>query len=97
MNNMVWRCKKDCLVISPPKEFDFDQCLVFLNRSELEILHYIQEKRVYKLIKAQGKKVLITIEAYARDLKVTWLGQVSDQQKKDIAQFVWEFFDLGTT
>ena len=35
----------------PPKEFNFNECLIFLGRSNNECLHEIEDNVLYKLLK----------------------------------------------
>ena len=47
--------------IDVPEEFSFEQCMVYLNRSDIECLHRIKEGEFYKLLKFEDVNVLIKI------------------------------------
>lgn len=58
---MKWNDHISHMEIFPPKEFNFEECLVFLGRSDQEILHQIKERSVYKLIKVKESLILFKI------------------------------------
>ncbi len=41
--------------------FSFDECLLFLNRSDRECLHRVKDRAVYKLLAPEGSPVLVRI------------------------------------
>lgn len=58
---MQWSNHGTFIDIYPPKEFNFDECLVFLGRSQEEVLHQIRDELLYKLIKVNGELILCRI------------------------------------
>lgn len=52
---------KDYIEIDVPKDFSFQQCMVYLNRSDIECLHKIKDGEFYKLLKFQDVKLVIKI------------------------------------
>lgn len=44
-----------------PDCFSFQECLRFLGRSDLEILHHIDNHCLYKVIKIQGERILLKV------------------------------------
>lgn len=82
--------------IQPPKEFNFDECLVFLGRSNQEVLHQIKENFVYKLIKVDGSLTLLKIGHINNCIRVEFpIGSPSLHSRQLLAEYVWEWFDLG--
>jgi len=83
--------------IEVPEEFSFKQCLVYLNRSDIECLHKIAEEKFYKLLKFEDVYVLIIISMEIKKLRVTF---VDDDPVKwvraQVAKYVWDMFDLTT-
>lgn len=84
--------------ITVPKEFSFDSCLAFLQRSPKEVLHRCQAGTVRKLINLEGTPVLFELsEAKDLNLKITPLNaRLSPRQKKALTQYVRDWFDLET-
>ena len=56
-----WVDKGSSVLIKPPKEFDFSQCLKFLNRSTKEPCHAVEGDTLFKLLKFDGQPTLLKI------------------------------------
>lgn len=86
------------VLLKPPKEFDFLQCLKFLARSPLETCHVVENNALFKLVKFEGNPVLIKIRW--RNEKFICIDFLTPRPKKSIrarvAKFVWDWFDLDT-
>ncbi|OIK15065.1 DNA-3-methyladenine glycosylase [Bacillus sp. MUM 13] len=92
---MNWMDHESYIEIYPPEEFNFEECLIFLKRSDLEVLHHINEGAVYKLIKVNGSQILCKIEFINNVMKIEFpLGSPSAQLRKKAAEFIWEWYDL---
>ena len=93
-----WRDAGASVVLKPPREFDFLQCLKFLTRSPLEPCHAVEDNILYKLEKFEEKPVLITIRS--PDPDAVWIDFLTPRPKKSIrakvAKYVWQWFDLAT-
>ncbi|MCJ8007133.1 DNA-3-methyladenine glycosylase 2 [Lederbergia wuyishanensis] len=92
---MNWIDHKIYLEIYPPKEFNFEECLVFLSRSNQEVLFQIKERSVYKLIKVNESLILCKIDCINDCIMIEFpitLPPVQNRQK--IAEYIWEWFDL---
>ncbi|MEA4825252.1 MAG: DNA-3-methyladenine glycosylase [Clostridium sp.] len=88
---------KDYIEIDVPKEFSFQQCMMYLNRSDIECLHKIKDREFYKLLKFQDVKLVIKISMEINKLRVTFMDKVPPEWVKDqVVKFVWDMFDLGT-
>lgn len=92
---MKWVDQETYLEIFPPKEFNFEECLVFLGRSEQEVLHQIQDKHVLKLLKIDQELILFKIGGNSQILRIEFPSEVpSKKEREQVANFVWEWFDL---
>ncbi|WP_042478475.1 DNA-3-methyladenine glycosylase family protein [Bacillus ndiopicus] len=88
---MKWTDFESYIEISPPKEFDFDECLIYLDRSNLEVLHQIKDGAIYKVI----NKILCKIEWMNDCIKVEFPLEIpSAAERKKAAEYIWEWFDL---
>lgn len=92
---MNWIDQKTFIEIYPPKEFNFDECLIFLGRSGLEVLHQIKGGSVYKLLKVEESLILCKIGFRNDAINVEFLiGPLSRSSRKKAAEYIWEWFDL---
>lgn len=85
------------LEIPVPKEFSFDLCLQFLKRSPREVLHRVEEDRVFKLLKAGDELVLIRVAGAVGKLVIEFVGNAPSKSTKEfVKRYVLEWFDLET-
>ncbi|RDU37307.1 DNA-3-methyladenine glycosylase [Neobacillus piezotolerans] len=92
---MYWIDHESFIEIYPPKEFNFEECLIFLGRSNMEVLHQIKGGSVYKLIKVDESLVLCKISFLHNCLKVEFpISPKSKSSRKIVAEYIWEWFDL---
>ncbi|GLC90051.1 DNA-3-methyladenine glycosylase family protein [Lysinibacillus piscis] len=88
---MQWNDYEYYIEIFPPKEFSFAECLLFLDRSNLEVLHQIKEDAVYKVI--QG--VVCTVTYVNPCIQVKFVSENPPAiVRQNVAQYIWEWFDL---
>ncbi|QOR66420.1 DNA-3-methyladenine glycosylase 2 family protein [Cytobacillus suaedae] len=93
---MKWIDYESYLEIYPPKEFSFEECLLFLGRSDLEVLHQIKEGSVYKLIKVSEALILCKITSNHDHLMVEFpISPISNYSRKKVVEYIWEWFDLN--
>jgi DNA-3-methyladenine glycosylase II len=93
---MNWMDHESYLEIKPPQAFSFEECLVFLNRSDQEILHQIVDGVIYKFIKAEKEFMLLKISYTPHSIQVEFpLSSPSESARKAAAAYVWEWFDMG--
>ena len=93
---MNWIDHGSYIEIYPPKEFNFEECLIFLGRSNEEVLHQIKRGSVYKLIKVNESLILCKIEYSNNFIKVEFpISSPSIHSRKKVAEYFWEWFDLG--
>ena len=92
---MQWSNHGTFIEIYPPKEFNFDECLLFLGRSQEEVLHQIRDDLLYKLIKVNGELILCRIGFAQHVIHVDFPSQpLSITSHEEIASYIWEWFDL---
>ncbi|MEH7106901.1 DNA-3-methyladenine glycosylase family protein [Bacillus sp. JJ1764] len=92
---MNWIDHESYMEIYPPKEFNFEECLIFLGRSNQEILHQINEENVYKLIKVKESLILCKIGYVNNSIKVDFpISLPSVHYRAKVAEYIWEWFDL---
>jgi DNA-3-methyladenine glycosylase II len=92
---MNWIDHESYIEIYPPAEFNFEECLIFLGRSSLEVLYQINEGFVYKLIKVKESLILCKIGFSNDAIKVEFpISPLSIHGRKIVAEYIWEWFDL---
>lgn len=86
------------IAIPVPKEFSFESCFGFLQRSPKEVLHRCGVNSVRKLLRIHGAVVLFELfPSGDLQLEVKVLNtRLSPNQKKELIRFVTEWFDLET-
>lgn len=98
MKNGKWIDGGASVLITPPKEFEFTQCLKFLARSPLEPCHRVENSSLYKFNKFEGEPVLMKIQG--RNKRALGIDFLTPRPRKSIratvANFVWHWFDLDT-
>ncbi|MGV8146242.1 MAG: DNA-3-methyladenine glycosylase family protein [Alkaliphilus sp.] len=93
---MKWKDFDKHMEIEVPKDFSFEQCMVYLGRSNEEVLHRIEDGELYKLLKLEGTIVLVKISELHERLKVTFMGDpLTKRVRAQVAKYVWDMFDLG--
>lgn len=92
---MNWTDYETYIELKPPKEFCFKECLTFLNRSRQEVLHYVENDILYKLINTEGKLVLLNIKSTAHSIQVDFpINKLTRNARKEVAKYVWNWFHL---
>ena len=62
-----WIDEGASVLLMPPQEFDFSQCLKFLARSPLEPCHRVDNNTLYKLEKFESEPVLLKIRGRSKN------------------------------
>ncbi len=92
---MNWIDHESYIEIYPPKEFNFEECVIFLGRSNQEVLHQIKAGSVYKLVKEQESLILCKIGSINDSIKVEFpISTPSIHSRQKVAEYIWEWFDL---
>jgi DNA-3-methyladenine glycosylase II len=83
------------LTIVPPADFNMKECLVFLGRSDQELLHHLEGEYLYKLIKIENELILLKISSDCNRLKIEFPHtRPSERHFEEINAYVCELFDL---
>lgn len=94
--HVKWQDFKGYIEIDTPWDFSFQQCMVYLNRSDIESLHRIKDGEFYKLLKFENINVVIKISMGINRLKVTFIDHIPPKWvRAQVAKYVWDMFDLG--
>ncbi|MBB6217883.1 DNA-3-methyladenine glycosylase II [Anaerosolibacter carboniphilus] len=97
MNEVEWIDFNQYIELQLPSEFSFYECLVYLNRSDIECLHKVKDDGLYKLLKYEDSYVLFKINVHCKRMRITFLNVVPTSWVKDqVAGYVWDMFDLST-
>lgn len=92
---MQWSDHGRYLKILLPEEFSFNECLVFLGRSDLELLHHIKDKQIMKLVRINDEELLLKISSEDYCLIVEFcLEEPTKTSKEQAAKYISEWFDL---
>lgn len=94
---MNWLDNESTIEIIPPAPFNYEECLLFLGRSELEVLYEIKDGAIWKLHRVFGNLVLFKISHHLNKLIVEFpISPPSEVVRQEIAEYIWEWFDLDT-
>ena len=92
---MNWTHYESYTEIHPPKEFDFEECLIFLGRSNQELIYKIKDGWVIKLIKTNESLILCKIGYSNESIKVEFpINTVAKDCREKVVKYIWEWFDL---
>ncbi len=86
------------ILIPIPREFSFELCLSFLNRSSHEVLHRSNSSFVTKALLIDKMPVVFRVrEKDKSNLAIDILkGSISENGRKELVAFVRDWFDLST-
>ncbi|MBH0170035.1 DNA-3-methyladenine glycosylase family protein [Fictibacillus sp. 18YEL24] len=91
---MRWNVFDGKLMIELPLEFSYRECLVFLERSPLEILHHIHENNIYKVIMTNAELILIKI-SYKDHVLIIEFPDKEPLNMETVVEFLGNWFDLN--
>ena len=101
---MNYQANGKIIELETPIDFDFDQCLVYLARSDIECLHRVIGHVFYKVLDFQGKMYMIKVYAPSKEvgsevgktgLKIEILNASPEAEvMAQIADYVWKMLDL---
>lgn len=92
-----WKDDKNGLVLFTPSEFSFAENLQYLTRSASECLYEISGETIRRAISLRDEKLLLEISASDQLLSVRNHKPVTHQMKTEIAAYIHDWFDLGTS
>ena len=82
-------------ILEVPGEFSLAQCLAYLNRSPLELLHQVEAGKVTKWIKTGSEMILFQISDFQGKLQVKILrGEDNEKNNQAVRKYIVEWFDL---
>ncbi len=83
-------------LLSTPAIFDFSRCLRYLGRSPLELLHRVEDNRLYKLLRLDGQLVLLAIESgEGNTLRLSFLNHTPTPAAiSEATLYLEQWFDL---
>jgi len=94
-NNIFLDARENIVIIKPPEDFSFNECLIFLDRSNNEVLHNVVEHSFIKLIKINNEMVLIKVYEENGSLLIELQNQPFNEDiKLQAANYIWDLFDL---
>ncbi|WP_215145474.1 DNA-3-methyladenine glycosylase family protein [Exiguobacterium qingdaonense] len=83
------------MLLAVQQPFDFHECLVFLSRSEQEVLHVTTDKVVQKLMRIGERLILVELQEKGYYIRVRFPGDdVSDAETESIEREVRDWLDL---
>lgn len=94
---MNWKDCEFTLEIYPPVPFNYEECLLFLGRSDQEVLYEMADGEVWKAHLVKGEQILFKVSYHSNMLKVEFpINPPSRAVKQEVAEYIWEWFDLDT-
>jgi len=92
---MVAQVVSNEIYLQTPREFDFSQCLRFLNRNHHECLHRIDGDNWIKMVKLAGEPVIVRVSKSSNCLRLAPLNtSLSPDQQSGLISYIREVFDL---
>ncbi|WP_433750767.1 DNA-3-methyladenine glycosylase family protein [Falsibacillus pallidus] len=86
---------KEKIIIPVPPDFNYEECLVFLGRSDSEVLHVIEGNVIFKAFEWNKELYLMEISWNGHSLEAVIVeGKVSDDVCQYINDYIIEWFDL---
>ncbi|QPI67676.1 DNA-3-methyladenine glycosylase 2 family protein [Exiguobacterium sp. PBE] len=83
------------MLLAVQQPFDFQECLVFLSRSEQEVLHVTTPDTVRKLMRIGERLILIELQEAEHHIRVRFpVDEVSETEKERVAREVRDWLDL---
>lgn len=91
----TWIDHKTQIELMSPSDFNFGECLVFLGRSDGEVLHLVHENSLYKCIKIEEKIVLMKVSMKQEKLVIEFPDFPPNKfSRLQAAKYIWNLFDL---
>lgn len=84
------------MILPTPKEFNYSECLAFLNRSSIECLFYTANSQIQKAMRVGEETAIFRVQQYdSGGLKVDFLnGQPNEDTVQVVVQYVNDWLDL---
>lgn len=86
---------KPVISIEAPANFNFQECLWFLDRNFDDCTHKVDADQVIKVIEIEGGQLLVSVAFYEGKLQIEVLvGDPEENHVNKLKQFVSDWFDL---
>ena len=86
---------KQIIPIEVPGNFDFQECLWFLDRNFDDCMHKVDADQVIKVIEIEGQQLLVSVAFYEGKLQIeVLLGRLQQAGVEKLKQFISDWFDL---
>lgn len=83
------------MLIAVQQPFDFQECLVFLSRSEQEVLHVTTDEAIQKLMRIGERLILVELQGEQGHIRVVFpVDDVSEMEMESIEREVRDWLDL---
>lgn len=93
-----WKETETGLVLFTPPDFSFSENLSYLSRSANECLYEISGETIRRALSIKDEKLLLEISGNADQLLSVRIHKpVPHQMKAEIAKYIHDWFDLGTS
>jgi DNA-3-methyladenine glycosylase II len=93
---MQWIDHGNHIEMLQPEAFCFRECLVFLGRSDQELLHQIHDQYLMRLVETREDVVLLKISSQNNSLCIEFpFGDPSDRSKDEVAHYINDWFDFN--
>lgn len=88
----------DSILLATPREFNFQECLRYLQRSPNECLYRVMNGSIQKLVRVDGENVLLCVTDNGdSNLRIDFLnGLPSKSIRAGAEKYVSDWFDLST-
>ncbi|UOR10952.1 DNA-3-methyladenine glycosylase family protein [Halobacillus amylolyticus] len=84
------------MIIPTPSDFNFEECLVYLNRSNQEVLHQVEGKKLTKPLKINESLILLKMTSGDDALTVEFpFDKPSLEKCVAVESYICNWFDLG--
>jgi DNA-3-methyladenine glycosylase II len=93
----MWKNEGKTIVIKPPYDFNYEECLLYLNRNPNEILHRVDgyQKTISKAIKIRHESILFQMEKRGNNLVVSFPVETPNEMaRRAIALYIIKWLDL---
>ncbi|NRF39905.1 DNA-3-methyladenine glycosylase [Pedobacter foliorum] len=86
---------KQIISIDAPLNFDFQECLWFLDRNFDDCMHKVDTDQVIKVVEIEGQQLLVSVAFYEHKLQIELLdGNLKQPDLNKLKKFVSDWFDL---
>lgn len=98
---MQYSVKGQTIHLTTPEDFDFNQCLTYMGRSDIECLHRVIDKALYKVLDYNDFLYMIKVCEANRDQNDNTLfiellnDTLTEALAEYLSKYIWDMLDLG--